>query len=86
LRIAKEAIAKSEIPPQQRRNIKVTRLTNYEQELLEIAFLVLAKDMDYEQEDEILQKMNASVSDLREIENKIDETHTRRREKTTRTH
>ncbi len=62
------------------------RLTDYEQELLEIAFLVLAKDMDYEQEDEILQKMNASVSDLREIENKIDETHTRRREKTKRTH
>jgi hypothetical protein len=50
----------------------MNKLTKYEQELLETAFLIFARDMTYEQEAKIVEKMNASISDLYEIERKIE--------------
>jgi hypothetical protein len=56
----------------------MNKLTKYEQELLETAFLIFARDMTYEQEAKIVEKMNASISDLYEIERKIENNHSPR--------
>lgn len=50
----------------------MNKLTKYEQQLLEKAFLVFARDMTYEQEAKIVEQMKASISDLYELERKLE--------------
>ena len=52
--------------------MKKNTLTKFEQSLLESAFLVMERDMNYDQEDKILQKTNASVTDLYELARKLE--------------
>lgn len=40
------------------------KLTDFEDKLLRIAFLVMEEDMSYEQEEKIMKKANACVEDL----------------------
>ena len=47
-------------------------LTKYELELLQEAYLILDKDMTYDQEKEITEKTNSSITDLYELRFKLE--------------
>ena len=50
-----------------------TKLTQYELELLQQAYLILDKDMTYDQEKEITEKTNSSITDLYELRLKLED-------------
>jgi len=49
------------------------KLNKFQQKLLRIAFLVMDRDMNYLQEEEIMKKANASVSDLYELTSLLED-------------
>jgi hypothetical protein len=48
------------------------KLTAFETELLKKAFVILNKDMTYEQEEEIIKAAGASVTDLVDLATKLE--------------
>jgi hypothetical protein len=49
------------------------KLTKFQEKLLQVAFYVMAKDMTYEHENLIMEKMGCGVGDLYKLEDAIEE-------------
>ena len=49
------------------------KLTAFETHLLKVAFLILNRDMTYEQEEEITRIAGASITDLCDLARKLEE-------------